>query len=192
MKPFLTHYHSSDACGFSVMELLIVVAMIAVITGFALIQIVEARQDMTRENAAQLLAVHLEKARLDSLRRHPGIPDEMAQVSIINESFYSFTIDADGNGTLDAPQVVSLPAGSNLQFNDPYPRTIYFNWRGRTVDSGGNVATPEFVSITHSHGSNRIDLSSAGEASFDGAPPASSAVTNSAAPAPEFRNDTHY
>jgi Tfp pilus assembly protein FimT len=179
----------ANARGVSILELLIVVAMIGVITGFALMQVVEARQDMTRENAAQQLAAYLEKARLDSVRRHPSAPAEMAQVSILNATFYSVTIDADGDGTLDAPRVMSMPAESNLQFNTPYPRTIYFNWRGRTVDVAGNPATPDFVSLTHGHGSSRIDLTPAGQPSLVGAP-VSSPVVNSAAPSPELRSTT--
>jgi Tfp pilus assembly protein FimT len=179
----------ADERGISAFELLIVMAMISVITGFALIQVVEARQDMSRDNAAQQMAAYLEKARLDSVRRHPSVAAEMAQVSILNATFYSVTIDGDGDGTLDAPKVFSMPAESNLQFNTPYPRTIYFNWRGRTVDAAGNPATPDFVSLSHSHGSSRIDLTPAGEPSLVGSP-VSSPVVNSAAPAPSIRTTT--
>jgi hypothetical protein len=113
----------------------------------------------------------------------------MAQVTVINATFYSVAMDADGNGTLDAPKVLSLPAGTALQFNTPYPRTIYFNWRGRTVDAAGNVASPPFVTISNSYGSSRIDLTTAGQTTLEG-PATSSPVTNSAAPAPNFRPKT--
>jgi type II secretory pathway pseudopilin PulG len=185
----LTTNNLADERGITILEILIVITMISVITGFALMQVVEARQDMTRENAAQQLAAYLEKARLDSVRRHPTVPAAMAQVTIIDASFYSVTIDADGDGALDAPRVISMPAESNLQFNTPYPRTIYFNWRGRTVDVAGNPANPDFVSLTHSHGSSRIDLTPAGQPSLDGTP-VSSPVVNSTAPAPSLRTTT--
>jgi prepilin-type N-terminal cleavage/methylation domain-containing protein len=175
--------------GFTVLELLIVVSIISVVCGFALMQITRARQGMIRENAARQLASYLEKARVDSLRRHPSASAQMAQVTLINATFYSVTVDADGNGTLDAPKVYSLPAGTNLQFNTPFPRTIYFNWRGRTVDSSGNVASPPFVTISNSYGSSRIDLTTAGQPTLQG-PPTSTTVTNSAAPAPTFRSQT--
>jgi prepilin-type N-terminal cleavage/methylation domain-containing protein len=178
-----------DSRGFSALELLIVVAMISVISGFAIIQITRGRQDMTRVNAAQQLAAYLEKARLDSVRRHPSLA-QMAQVSIVNANFYTVTIDSDGNGTLDAPQVFNLPAGSGLQFAVPYPRTIYFDGRGRTVDAGGVIIpTSPAVAIFNSYGSSTIDLTTAGQPSLSG-PPASTVVTNSAAPAPTFRSNT--
>jgi type II secretory pathway pseudopilin PulG len=189
MKPSLTTHKPTSEAGFSVLEILIVVAMISVITGFAIIQIVQSRQDMTRANAAQLMAAQLERARLDSLRRHPTASAQMAQITIINASFYSLAIDADGNGVLDAPQVISLPTSSGLQFNTPYPRTIYFNWRGRTVDAAGAPANPAFISISANGRASRIDLTPAGEPSLTGPPP-SSAVTNSTAPAPQFRDHT--
>lgn len=189
MKPSLTLDKNADARGFSVLELLIVVVMISVISGFALIKIVQARQDMTRANAAQQLATYLEKARLDSLRRHATTSAQMAQVTIVNASFYTVALDADGSGALDAPLVVSLPVNSGLQFSGLFPRTIYFNWRGRSVDAAGNSATPPQVTIFNSYGSSSIDLTAGGQPSFEGPPP-SSPVTNSAAPAPTYRNNT--
>lgn len=185
----LSNDRFADARGVSLVELLIVVAMVSVLVGFALMQVAEARQDLARENAAVQLAAFLEKARLDSVRRHPSTAAQMAQISILNANFYSVTIDGNWDGALDAPRVISMPAGSNLQFNTPYPRTIYFNWRGRTVDAAGNSATPDFVSLTHSYGTSRIDLTPAGQPSLVGAP-VSSPVVNSTAPAPSLRSTT--
>jgi prepilin-type N-terminal cleavage/methylation domain-containing protein len=178
------------SAGFSVLELLIVVAMISVVAGFALLQIFRSQQQMKRANAAQLFAAHLEKARLDSVRRHPSTSAQMAQVAIINATFYSVTIDSTGDGTLEPPSVISLPPNTDFQFNGPFPRTIYFNWRGRTVDAAGAPATPPFVTISSAkYGQSRIDLTSSGQTSLEGPPP-SSPVTNSTAPAPTYRTNT--
>ena len=189
MKALLTIKRPDGAAGFTVIELLIVISIISVASGFALMQITSARQVMVRDNAARKLGGYLEKARVDSLRRHPTTSSQMAQVQVINATFYSVTIDADGNGSLDAPKVMSLPGNTNLQFNGPFPRTIYFNWRGRTVDSAGNVASPPFVTISNSYGSSRIDLTTAGQPTLQG-PPASTPVINSTAPTPSFRSKT--
>ncbi len=189
MKAPLTSKRPNDTAGFSIIELLIVASIISVVCGFALMQITRARQVMIRENAARQLGSYLEKARVDSLRRHATASAQMAQVTIINATFYSVTIDADGNGTLDAPKVISLPGNPGLQFNTPFPRTIYFNWRGRTVDAAGNVALPAFVTISNTYGSSQIDLTTAGQPSMQG-PPASNPVANSTPPAPNFRSNT--
>ena len=190
MKAPLTQKIQRNAAGFSVFELLIVVAMISVLAGFALLQITRARQVMTRANAARQLSAYLEKARIDSVRRRPTTNAQMAQVALLDATSYSVSIDVNGDGTLDGPQTIRLPADANLQFEAPYPRTLYFNWRGRTVDAAGNIANPSYVNIlSPSYGTTRIDLTSAGQPTLDGPPP-SSAVINSAAPSPSFRNNT--
>jgi len=193
MCPSLIKNSVKDTRGFSVLELLIVVAMIAVISGFALLQITRSHQHMKRANAAQQFAAHLEKARLDSLRRHPTTSAQMGQVSIINARFYSFAIDSSGDGSLEAPQVITLPTDTDFQFNGPFPRTIYFNWRGRAVDAAGATINPTTVTISSpsspSYGSSQIDLTAAGQPSLEG-PPVSSPVTNSVPPAPKFRANT--
>ncbi|MBA2702380.1 MAG: prepilin-type N-terminal cleavage/methylation domain-containing protein [Blastocatellia bacterium] len=104
MKAPLTIKRSDGSAGFSVIELLIVMSIISVVSGFAFMQITRAHQVMVRENAARELASNLEKARVDSLRRHPTASAQMAQVVLINATFYSVA-DADGNGALDAPKV---------------------------------------------------------------------------------------
>jgi Tfp pilus assembly protein FimT len=190
MKAPLTSNKLSNAAGFSVVELLIVVSMIAVVSGFALLQIVRGRQLMIRANSAQELAGYLEKARLDSIRRRPSIVSEMGQVQIVNASFYSVTIDADGNGTLDAPRVIRLPTNTDLQFTGTFPRTIYFNWRGRTVDAANTIATPAAITLSSaSYGSTVINMSDTGQPSI-GSSISSSPVTNSNPPAPGLRDNT--
>ena len=189
MKAPLTPKKLSDAAGVSVLELLIVLTMLAVVTGFALMRIVRARQVMIRANAAQELMGYLEKARLDSVRRHPNTTAEMAQVSIVNATFYSVTIDSDGNGTLDAPKVINLPVNSGLQFNGTFPRTIYFNWRGRTVDSTNTIAAPATISISSStYGSTLLNVSDTGQPTI-GTATTSNPVTNSTPPATSLRDN---
>jgi type II secretory pathway pseudopilin PulG len=189
MKAPLTSKTFSNDAGISVLELLIVFAMIAVLSGFALIQIVRARQLMIRANAAQELLGYLEKARLDSVRRRPATTGEMAQVQIVNATFYSVTIDADGNGTLDAPRVKSLPANTDLQFTGSFPRTIYFNWRGRTVNSSNAITTPASITISSAtYGSTTINVSDTGQAAIGTI--SSSPVSNSNPAAPTLRDNT--
>ncbi len=153
--------------GFTIIELLIVLAMMFVVTGFLVVEIVQARQAMTRTTAALELVSYFEKARLDSVRRHPDTTALMAQIAILNAKYYSVSIDSDRDGHLDAPRVINLPAGSNLSFNGPFPRTIYFDWRGMTVDSKGTVVTPETVSIANSYGVSTIRVASSGQATIE-------------------------
>jgi Tfp pilus assembly protein FimT len=190
MKAPTTSKTLSNAAGVSVVELLIVVSMIAVFSGFAFMKIVRARQLMIRANSAQEIVSYLEKARLDSMRRRPSAVSEMAQVSIVNAGFFSVTIDADGNGTLDAPRVISLPTNTDLQFTGTFPRTIYFNWRGRTVNNANAITTPAAITLSSAtYGSTVINMSDTGQPSI-GTTIISSPVNNSNPPAPELRDNT--
>lgn len=181
---------SGNDSGFSVVELLIVVVMLSVITGFAITQIAQAKQNMTRANAVRELITNIEKARLDSVRRHATTSTQLAQVAIINANFYSVTLDANGDGVMDAPLVISMPADSNLTIeNGPFPRTIMFNWRGRTVDSSGNTTTPDSITIGNSYGSTTVRVTNAGQTAIDVSPTAGP-VSNIDNSVPAFRDHT--
>jgi Tfp pilus assembly protein FimT len=195
MKAPLTQKNLSNAAGVTVVELLIVIMMIAVISGFALMRIVRARQVMIRANAAQEFVGYLEKARLDSVRRRP-LPTtaEMAQLSIVNATYYSVTIDANGDGALDAPKVIRLPVNTDLQFNGTFPRTIYFDWRGRVVNSTGTISPVSTITIASSsgYGSTNINVSDDGQAAIDAAINSNAVTNTNPVPAPSFRENTQY
>ena len=181
---------SDNASGFSVLELMIVAVMLAVLTGFAITQIDKAQQNMTRANAVRELATNIEKARLDSVRRHATTDAQMAQVAIINPNFYSVTLDANGDGALDAPRVIGMPADSNLTIqNGAFPRTVRFNWRGRTVDAGGNTTNPESVRIGNTYGSTTVRITNGGQTAIDYSPTASP-VSNQDPSEPVLRETT--
>ncbi|HKR61517.1 MAG TPA: type II secretion system protein [Pyrinomonadaceae bacterium] len=190
MKAPLFTRPSGNAPGFSLLELLIVVVMAAVLVGFALTQIARAKQNMTRANTVRELTSYLEKARLDSVRRHATTSAQMAQVVIINANFYSVALDANGDGTVDTPRVIAMPADSNLTIqNGTFPRTIMFNWRGRTVDSTGNTITPENVSIGNSYGSTTLRITNAGQTAIDYSP-ATTPVANQDNSVPQLKDTT--
>ena len=190
MKAPLINKQSSSDAGFSVLELLIVGVMISVLIGFAITQIAKAKQHMTRANAVRELTTYIEKARLDSVRRHATSSAQMAQVAIINANFYSVTLDVNGDGTLDAPRVIGMPANSNLTIqNGAFPRTMMFNWRGRTVDTSGNSTNPESVRIGNSYGSTTVSITNAGQTAIDLAPVATP-VSNQDTSVPALRETT--
>lgn len=190
MKAPLMKKRSANDSGFSVLEVLIVAVMISVLTGFAITQIARARQNMTRANAVRELTTNLEKARLDSVRRHATLNGQMAQVAIINANFYSVTLDTNGDGVLEAPRVIGMPADSELTIeNGPFPRTIMFNWRGRTVDSSGNTVDPERVRIGNTYGSTTVRITNAGQTAIDVSPVATT-VANQDTSLPRFRETT--
>lgn len=155
--------------GFSIIEILIVVAMIGVVTTFAILQIAGAQRAMRLNNSAREFMAWLDKARLDSLRRHPMSVAEMARVEITSATSYVVTIDQNGDGALDPPLTINIPASHNTTFAGlSVPLVIRFNWRGRPVNSAGNALSLAFTMQSTTGGLSPvpINLTSAGDASL--------------------------
>lgn len=149
--------------GFSLLELLIVVAMISVISGFAVLNYVQGNRTVARTNAAVELANHLQKARNDSMRRRPKEVDQMAQVKVFNRRFYSVAIDGDGDGHLDIPLVMSLPEEQGVEIKGPFPKTFIFDGLGQTVDAQINRVPAQPITVTNSSGSSAVTFSETGK-----------------------------
>jgi Tfp pilus assembly protein FimT len=74
------------------------VAVVTIVSAFALIGVNSTRASIRRTNAARECASYLEKARVDAVRRHGE-----ASVAFLtaNATQYSVTMDFDGNGTTE-------------------------------------------------------------------------------------------
>jgi Tfp pilus assembly protein FimT len=169
--------------GVSILEMLIMLLMVSVITGYALTRISGAQQFMRMENASREFMSYVDKARIDSVRRHAGPPGtlpqpQMSSVTITGPRTYTVVMDFDGNGVVDAPRNITIPQDQGVIFNTgatPLPITISFNWRGRAVSSAPStlatyVTPPSFsLQTTGAYGSVRstaINLSTSGDASL--------------------------
>jgi Tfp pilus assembly protein FimT len=155
--------------GISVIELLIVVAMIGVVTAFAVMQIAGAQRAMRLTNSAREFMSWIEKARLDSVRRHPMSSSEMARVEITAANSYTVYIDQNGDGALDPGRTVTIPASDGSTFAGiTVPLQIYFNWRGRPQDQLGNRLSLSFSLQSATAGVTPvpINLTAAGDASL--------------------------
>ena len=161
MKPKL---NNSRAEGFATVDFLIVAVIILIVVTYAWTAVMQAQRWQAREGAAQQFAGFIERARSDSMRRRATDTKQMGQVTVLNESFYSMTIDQDGDGTLDAPRVVSLHE-QQLTMDGPYPRTYMFDRSGKTVDSSGNPVQPTVVTFSNRSGKSVVKVSDDGKAS---------------------------
>ena len=148
----------SNAAGVSVVELLVVMLIVAGLTTFALISFQRSTRSFKVAGAARNLSQYLEKARVNSIRRHGG-----ANVVVDSTTSYTANIDFSGSGTL-YPRTISLPPGTTLSYRLPpattsidpsvSPITITYDWRGRTsptvlltfTDSTGGI-TPSTVMV---------------------------------------------
>ena len=124
----------------------------------------QAQMSHVRSNAAQQLATYLDAARSDSVRRRANDSALMAQVTFLNERFYSVSLDANGDGMLDAPTVVNLTEG--LTMSGPFPRTIMFDSAGKPLDSSRNAMSATQIIFTNRGGKSAVTLSEVGKASF--------------------------
>ena len=162
----LASFKKTDERGISIVELLIVVAMIAVVTAFAVMQISGAQRAMRLTNSAREFTSWLDKTRLDSLRRHAMSSAEMASVTITSATTYSVVIDQNGDGTLDPPRTITIPGTHGATFAGiTVPLTIRYNWRGRPVDASGNLLSLSFSLQDASGNVNPLNLTSTGDTS---------------------------
>jgi Tfp pilus assembly protein FimT len=160
--------------GISILELIIVVAMIGVVTAFAVMRIGGAQRAMRLSNSAREFTGWLEKARLDSIRRHAttpvsaGEPDLRASVRIATANSYTVTIDQNGDGLLDPPRTITLPQTHGAAFAGvAVPLTIRYNWRGRPLGDLGNSLNLSFRLQDTSGNTNPIILKSTGDSSVE-------------------------
>src|SRR5436190_12095908 len=155
MKP---KTHNSRAAGFATVDFLIVAVIILIIVTYAWTAVMQAQRWQAREGAAQQFASFIERARSDSTRRRATDARTMAQITVLNESFYSVTIDEDGDGALDVPRVVNLQ-GQQITIDGPYPRTYMFDRSGKTVDSSGTTFQQTVVTFANRSGKSVVKVS---------------------------------
>lgn len=154
----------SAESGASLIEMIIVLMIIGIASTWAVLRIVEAQQATRLAAATQELTAYLDKARLDSMRRHATAVNQMASISINSQTSYSVTLDSNGDGQLDPPRVFNFPAGS-ISFNVAvFPTVIRYNWRGRVVDTNGTQINPAAINLRDTRGPGpAINLSASGD-----------------------------
>ena len=136
--------------GFTLLQLMIVVLVIAVIGGMAAFGIVQARQRIRLTNSARMIAGYLEKARVDSVRRHAVNFDDMAGLTVTSPTTYQVRMDFDGNGTVETRDITF---DDGIVFaNNPVPTR--FDWRGRFVS---NDPTKTKETFTLQYGTSHLD-----------------------------------
>lgn len=155
--------------GVTVLEALVVLAMIMVVMVFALLRITQAQQSLRLDNEVRQFKAYLEKARVDSIRRRAQTDAQMAKVTINSLTSYTVQIDSDGNGVLDPPRQINLKPQGGLTFAGlTPPAVIRYNWRGRTADAAGQpVSIPAFTLKDSYSAGSTISLSGSGMALGD-------------------------
>jgi type II secretory pathway pseudopilin PulG len=148
--------------GFSIIEFLLILAMVSVIAGYAWVSYVREQRAAARANTALEIAQCLQKARIDSMRRNAKDVNQMAQVKIFNRSMYSVAIDADRDGYLDTPLVTSLEK-QGVEINGPFPKTFIFDWLGQTVDLQNHRSPPAVITVGNGSGASAVKFTETGD-----------------------------
>jgi hypothetical protein len=136
--------------GFTTIQLLITIALITVISGFALFAIDSARASVRLTGSTRELAGYLEKARSNAIRRNGT-----SVVTILDQNNYNVTMDFDGDGTVET-RTISLQTGVTFPAGQ-IGITAIFDWRGRVANQIG------FVLNNDRGSSSSINLSGSGD-----------------------------
>ena len=116
--------------GFTIMQMVITVAIIAVLSTLGFIGITNARAHFRLQNSARLFATYLEKARADAIRRHAATGNE-SSVETFGAGTSSYTVSMDfGDGAVTS-RTFQLDPG--VTFNTA-AKKLTFDWRGRIVE----------------------------------------------------------
>src|SRR5512132_243315 len=80
--------------GASIAELVVVLAIVGIVSAFALFQVKSSRSSLRVQNSVRQLASYMEKARVDAVRRHGT-----SNVTFTNTKTYSVTMDFNNGGS---------------------------------------------------------------------------------------------
>lgn len=142
---------STAQAGASLAELLIVVAIAAVLSTFAAALFGRSDSNFRRQNIAREFKVSLERARFDSVKRRASGVADMSTVKILSATSFSYTTDLNQNGKIDDPAetlTVDFGGRSDVRIAASgliFPVTIKFDQRGHTTVRNG--ATAEIVPL---------------------------------------------
>ena len=128
--------------GFTIMELLMVLAVIAVVSAIAVPSIISWRNAAKLRGAAGNLKGDLEMAKVNAIKHNNFVAVKF------NANAYEVFVDTSGNGARDAGEALLknrlLPAGVVFDFAHPewtFPGNVTkFNGRG-TADNGTAILT---------------------------------------------------
>lgn len=138
--------------GFSLIEILIVLALAVVLTTTALVLFSSSKTNLERQRIAREFKVYLERARFDSVKRRASDINDMSRITLNSSSSFTAALDMNGDGDLSTNEtrVVDFTQRSSTQIivSDTlnYPVTILFNQRGHVIakDGLGNTISPVF------------------------------------------------
>src|ERR1700752_297289 len=150
--------------GFTVMQMVITIAIIAGVSTFGVLGIRTARAKYRLYSSARLFASYIEKARADSVRRHAADASQASvETGVAGSTSYSVRMDF-GSGTLETR---TFQLDSGIEFSTD-PLKVTFDWRGRlTVPCPGTKSCGFQVFSQFLEDAVPVDVSGSGDITVD-------------------------
>jgi Tfp pilus assembly protein FimT len=139
--------------GFTMLQVVFVLTVAMIISAATVMSIRAGRPGIQLANSAHQLAMYLERARADSVRRRAAVGSE-SKVEILNATTYRVTMGWGGSATLASRD---FPLDGEVVF-ETNATTIAFDWRGRPT-SGTEVT----LLLRNSSGSTQVDVTGSGD-----------------------------
>lgn len=155
----------SGESGVGIPELLVVVAIVAVISAVAITNFRSSRATLRTQNSVRQLASYMEKARIDAVRRH-----STTEVKFTSPTSYTVNMDFSNTG-VPTTRSFDFESGAQVANNSGLP-TVTFNWRGRTVTPGASCVTTFAVINTDDPDKGlNVDVSGSGDVTVENQQP---------------------
>ena len=143
-------------------ELVIVVAIVGIVSAFAVVRVRTSRSALRVQNSIRQLASYMEKARIDAVRRH-------ATTSVIFTDTRTYSVSMDFNNGGNA-STRTFTFQDDVRLASSELPNVTFNWRGRTLTSGASCVTTFSVSDSVGNGLS-VDVSGSGDVTVENQQP---------------------
>ena len=108
----MTNRRTASEQGYSLIEIVLVLVIIAIMATFAILALGSSTQNLGRQNITKEFKVALERARFDSIRRRPSNCADMASVEITSATSFDLITDVNQNGVIEAADRRTVDFGS--------------------------------------------------------------------------------
>jgi prepilin-type N-terminal cleavage/methylation domain-containing protein len=140
--------------GYSLIEVLIVLAIVVVLATFAIMALGTSAENIERQNIAKGFKVALERARFDSIKRRATDCAKQARVEITGPTSYSVITDQDQNDTIDLDYetvATNFTGRANTEITSPdlssLPIVFRFDERGQATSGPCDAPTAVVSSV---------------------------------------------
>ncbi|HEY0319419.1 MAG TPA: GspH/FimT family pseudopilin [Pyrinomonadaceae bacterium] len=166
---------SGGEAGFSLLQIVVALAIIGIVTTFGVIGIKRAQTHMALSGSIREFSSYLEKGRVEAVRRRTSV----TAITINSASSYTVTLDTNYDGSVTGSEVraVTLPTGVTFNTtNITFPATISYDYRGRS--SSTNI-TGSTLTMSNTYGmTTNLTMTGGGDVTLDSTVTGPAANTN--------------